>query len=304
MPAQDSGVIVGMDVGGTKTHLRALRAGHVIVDRVFPSESWTTADAGKAAARLVEFTERTLPPGTVPAAVAVGAHGCDSAIRCAQLRTALAALMRAPCLVVNDAELLVPAAGLTAGIGLVAGTGSVAVGRDSTGTPVYVGGWGWLLGDEGGAAGIVRDAAKASLAARDRGEPPDLLTQLLLRSFQVAEVADLPDRMADDQGARTWGRRAALVFDALEGGSALAATVVDEAAASLAGLVTGVHARAPENDVVVAGGVILNQPSLFEAFARRLTALLPAATVHRLDVPPVHGATFLANRLAGTAEVA
>lgn len=304
MPAQDSGVIVGMDVGGTKTHLLVLRDGQVIVDRVFPSEGWTTADPGKAAARLVEFTERTLPPGTVPAAMVVGAHGCDSAVRCAQLRTALAALVQAPCLVLNDAELLVPAAGLTAGIGLVAGTGSVAVGRDTTGAPVYVGGWGSLLGDEGSAAGIVREAAKASLAARDRGEPPDLLAELLLRSYQVAEVADLPDRMAADPGARSWGRRASLVFDALEGGSALAATVVDEAAAALARLVAGVHARAPEDDVVVAGGVILNQRSLFDAFEKRLAVLLPAATVHRLEVAPVHGAAFLANRLSGTAEVA
>ena len=47
------------------------------------------------------------------------------------------------------------------------------------------------------------------------------------------------------------------------------------------------------------GGVILNQPPLYDAFARRLGALLPETAVHRLDVPPVQGALVIAERLAG-----
>ncbi len=298
MPAQEPGIVVGMDIGGTKIHLRATRGGQLVTDRVFPSENWTTEDRGAAVTRLVEFVEM-IPRGEGGiAAVAVGAHGCDSASTCAELRTGLISTLGVPCAVFNDAELLVPAAGLTTGIGLVAGTGSVAVGRDSDGTPVYVGGWGWLLGDEGGAAGLVREAVKASLTARDRGEPPDLLAELLLRSFGAAQVADLPDHMITQGGARAWGERAALVFEALSGGSGLAATVVRGAAAALARLVAGVHARVPEtNDVVVAGSVILNQQSLFTAFERQLAALLPACRVRRLTTPPVHGAIRLAERL-------
>ncbi len=298
MPAQEPGIVVGMDIGGTKIHLRATRGGQLVTDRVFPSENWTTEDRGAAVTRLVEFVEM-IPRGEGGiAAVAVGAHGCDSASTCAELRTGLISTLGVPCAVFNDAELLVPAAGLTTGIGLVAGTGSVAVGRDSDGTPVYVGGWGWLLGDEGGAAGLVREAVKASLTARDRGEPPDLLAELLLRSFGAAQVADLPDHMITQGGARAWGERAALVFEALSGGSGLAATVVRGAAAALARLVAGVHARVPEtNDVVVAGSVILNQQSLFTAFERQLAVLLPACRVRRLTTPPVHGAIRLAERL-------
>jgi len=39
---------------------------------------------------------------------------------------------------------------------------------------------------------------------------------------------------------------------------------------ALANLVAGVHSRAPSPDVVVAGGVILKQRRLFDAFERRL----------------------------------
>ena len=306
MPDLMSGIRVGIDVGGTKTHVRAvLDAGTgpdgVLADRVYSSEGWVPADRRRAAAFLADLIHRTLPgtPASALGAVAVGAHGCDSAVAGIGLRTELTRLLDAPCLVVNDAELLVPAVGLADGIGLVAGTGSVAVGRDGDGEPVYVGGWGWLFGDEGSAPGLLREAARASLAARDRGEPPDLLARALLASFQVAEVSDLPDAMAADSGPRQWGGRVELVFDALEGGSAPAEAVIDDAANALAGLVARVAARgAAAGDVVVAGGVILNQPSLYTGFSRRLAQVLPDAKVHRLGAPPVHGAVVLAERLA------
>ncbi len=298
MPERAPGLVIGMDIGATKTHLRAARSGHVVADRVLPSENWTTADRGAAISRMVEFVEFVRPRESELTAIAVGAHGCDSASTCDELRSGLIASVGVPCVVLNDAELLVPAAGLATGIGLVAGTGSVAVGRDTQGSAVYVGGWGWLLGDEGGAAGLVREAVKAGLAARDRGEPPDLLARLLLRSFGAAEVADLPDRMIIDGGASTWGRRAVLVFDALSGGSTLAATVVRNAATALARLVAAVHARVPEtDDVVVAGSVILEQRTLFAAFEEELASLLPACRVRRLTAPPVHGAVRVAESM-------
>jgi N-acetylglucosamine kinase-like BadF-type ATPase len=142
---------------------------------------------------------------------------------------------------------------------------------------------------------------RASMTARDRGEPPDLLATALMESYGAAEVADLPEAMAAEAGAAAWGRRAELVFDALRGGSALARAVVDEAAGALAGLVSRMAVRGVEvDDVVVAGGVILNQPSLFEAFANKLKAVAPVSTVHRLAVDPVVGAVRLADRLVAS----
>jgi len=299
VPDLISGVRVGIDVGGTKTHVRAVADARLLADQVYSSVGWVPADFRRAGAFLAELIARTIP-GLTPVAVAVGAHGCDSAEDAAALTAELEPLVGAPCVVLNDAELLAPSVGLGDGIGLVAGTGSVAVGRDAQGQPVYVGGWGWLFGDEGSAPGLIREAARASLAARDRGESPDLLAALLLDAYQVSEVTDLPDAMAAQAGAREWGSRASLVFDALEGGSAVAEAVVEDAAEALARLVVKVAARGVDaSGVAVGGGVILNQPPLYDAFARRLGALLPETAVHRLDVPPVQGALVIAERLAG-----
>jgi N-acetylglucosamine kinase-like BadF-type ATPase len=299
VPDLISGVRVGIDVGGTKTHVRAVADSRLLADQVFSSEGWLPADFCRAAVFLADLIARTVP-GEAPAVVVVGAHGCDSAEDGEALGRELSRLLAgATCAVLNDAELLAPSVGLGDGIGLVAGTGSVAVGRDARGLPVYVGGWGWLFGDEGSAPGLIREAARASLAARDRGEAPDLLAAMLLDAYQVSEVTDLPDAMAAQAGAREWGGRASLVFEALDGGSALAEAVVEEAGQSLAQLVAKVAARGVDaSGVAVGGGVILNQPRLYDAFVRQLGTLLPETVVHRLEVPPVTGALVIAERLA------
>jgi len=137
VPDEISGVRIGIDVGGTKTHLRAARGSDLVADRVCSSEGWRPRDFVAAAAFLAELVRGSMPDHDITdiAAVVVGAHGCDSAGDCAAIRAGLVRLLPVTCLVLNDAELLVPAMGLESGAGLVAGTGSVAVGRDRRGDP-------------------------------------------------------------------------------------------------------------------------------------------------------------------------
>jgi N-acetylglucosamine kinase-like BadF-type ATPase len=229
----------------------------------------------------------------------VGGHACETPRQCAAIRTALQERLGAPALVVGDAELLVPAAGLEKGVGLVAGTGSVAVGRLPGGEAVQVGGWGAVLGDEGGAAGLVREAARAVWAAHDRGEEPDALARGLLASFDVSEVPALGAALetATDVSAQ-WGRHAPVVFAAAEAGSPLARAVITEAGRALAALVARLAARGVVvDDVVVAGSTILAQPPLYDAFAASLATAVPGARPRPLRVPPVEGAVTLARSI-------
>jgi N-acetylglucosamine kinase-like BadF-type ATPase len=291
--------VVGIDVGGTKTHLRALAGDTPVADHVRTSSGWRPHDPVAAASWLAALVTDALPARARPSAVAVGGHGCETPRQCAQLRTALRLHFDAPALVVGDAELLVPAAGLDKGVGLVAGTGSVAVGRLPDGTPVRVGGWGAVLGDEGGAAGLVREAARAVWAAHDRGEEPDALARGLIASLGVSEVPALGAALesASDVSAE-WGRHAPAVFAAAAEGSSLARTVIAEAGEALAALVARLAARGvPVDDVVVAGGTVLAQPALYEAFTAALAGAVPGARPRPLRVPPVTGAVALARAL-------
>ncbi|MET9395514.1 BadF/BadG/BcrA/BcrD ATPase family protein [Streptomyces sp. NPDC006624] len=290
---------VGIDVGGTKTWLRAHAGGAAVVDHVRLSTGWRPHDARAAAGWLAALVHEALPAGARPSAVAVGGHACETPRQCEGIRAALHERLGVPARVVGDAELLVPAAGLDKGAGLVAGTGSVAVGRSPDGGPVQVGGWGAVLGDEGGAAGLVREAARAVWAAHDRGERPDALASGLVAAFGVAEVPALGAALeaAADVSAE-WGRHSPVVFAAAEAGSPLARAVVADGGRALAALVVRLAARgAAVDDVVVAGGTVLAQPALYEAFTAALAEALPGSRPRRLRVPPVEGALRLARAL-------
>jgi N-acetylglucosamine kinase-like BadF-type ATPase len=291
--------VVGIDVGGTKTHLRGCAGQTPVADHVRTSSGWRPHDPVAAAAWLAALVRAALPPGARPSAVTVGGHACETPRQCEEIRAALRARLGVPALVVGDAELLVPAAGLDKGVGLVAGTGSVAVGRRSDGTVVQVGGWGAVLGDEGGSAGLVREAARAVWAAHDRGEAPDELARGLIAAFEVSEVPSLGAALesATDVSAE-WGRHAPVVFAAAEEGSPLARRVIAEGGRSLAALIVRLAGRGVAvDDVVLAGSTVLAQPVLYDAFTSSLAEAVPGARPRPLRVPPVEGAVALARSL-------
>ncbi|MFE2884261.1 N-acetylglucosamine kinase [Streptomyces sp. NPDC059272] len=292
-------LVVGIDVGGTKTHLRACAGTDVVTDHIRASSGWRPHDPVAAADWLTAVVHDALPAHARPSAVAVGGHACETPRQCAGIRAALEERLGTPALVVGDAELLVPAAGLDKGVGLVAGTGSVAVGLLADGGRLQVGGWGAVLGDEGGAAGVVREAARAAWAAHDRGEAPDQLALGLVEAFAVAEVPALGAALesASDISA-DWGRHARVVFTAADAGSLLAREVIAEAGQALAALVVRLAERGvPVDDVVVSGGTVLAQPRLYDALTAALAEHLPGARPQPIQVPPVEGAVALARSI-------
>lgn len=291
-------VIVGADVGGTKTAvvIETLE-GVRVVDTQLPSEGWDAEPLENGIRWVADRIASVVPPGHEVVAVGVGAQGLDNDEIAAAFSAGLAEFgYRA--VAVNDAALLVPAAGFDAGLGVIAGTGSIAVGQNALGASVITGGWGWVIGDEAGAAGLVRDATRAALAAHDDGVPDDGLLGALQDAFGVADAERLARAVNDEPTMDNWGPRAPAVFAAADAGSALAARVVDAAGDNLVRLVTQLVTRgAVGSAVVAAGSVIVRQPRLFDAFSRGLAARHPDLTLHLLRVPPVEGALQLARRL-------
>ncbi|WP_232665216.1 BadF/BadG/BcrA/BcrD ATPase family protein [Pseudonocardia sp. TRM90224] len=297
-------LVVGVDVGGTKTHVRAVVRGEVRHDVVLSSLGWAVPPI-EAGAQWLADRVREVVGSTSIAALAVGAHGCEQDDMCAALGTALAERLGAPALVVNDAELLVPAAGLDGGIGVVVGTGAIAVTRDSSGRMLRAGGWGWVFSDDGSASALVREAVRAVLARADAGEHPDALGVALLRSVDVPDVAALAHRLswgsaAEGDGPEHWGGHAPAVTAAAAAGVPDAAAVFEAGARGVAALVTTLAGRGvPVGDVVLGGGLATGVPEYAAVIRRHVVAACPEARVAVLTEPPVTGAVRLAVRLAG-----
>jgi N-acetylglucosamine kinase-like BadF-type ATPase len=202
-------------------------------------------------------------------------------------------------LVLNDSELLLPAAGKENGVAVIAGTGSIAVSRGTDRKMLSAGGWGWFLGDEGSASGLVRDAARAVRRSLDQGKPLEVLGRMLMDALGVAHTVEFGRALTDLGSAARVGGLAHFVFEAADAGSQIALQVIHEGGDALATLVQELVTRgAAGTDVITAGGVITRQTRLFEAFQSALNLRVPNAALSLLETPPVTGALTLAAKLA------
>lgn len=294
---------VGVDVGGTKTHVAVVGTDGSRQDAVLPSAGWrrgSTFDTLENFDRLAATVD-AVAPGCLHTRVVVGLHGLDTAEQRRIARTELAARSRGSVHVVNDAELLGPAAGYAQCIQLIVGTGAIAMGVDAHGTLLTADGYGAVLGDDGSAPALVRETVRAAMRHADlHGEAATLadpVVAALASAYRAASVADLALAVSTED-AYDWGRHAPLVFAAAARGSAVAQGVVESAAEALTRDVLAVRSRGALGTVVVAaGGVITHQTGLQQAFAERLARHDPELTVHVLTVPPVEGALVLAAAL-------
>jgi glucosamine kinase len=99
-------------------------------------------------------------------------------------------LTSVPIAVTDDSEAaLLGAFDGAPGIVVIAGTGSIACGSDSSGALVRIGGHGFLLGDDGGGYWIGRECLRAALSADDGSGPATALCGVVAQIYG----ADLRD---------------------------------------------------------------------------------------------------------------
>jgi glucosamine kinase len=185
-------VIVGIDLGGTKTHVIAEHGGSVVLDHTVPTRSWqsrTLLDDELNPRRLLALIGGFVDLRS--ASVVIGARDLDSEQQVHAFGARVKQEHDGPTLVVNDVELLAPAAGLVDAIAVIVGTGSKVVGHSADGTVISAGGHGFLIDDEGSAPWIAREAVSAVLEADDQGCKPDVLAQMLMEHFGVVGVVEV-----------------------------------------------------------------------------------------------------------------
>lgn len=283
-----SPAVLGLDIGGSSVRARLSEGGRILAEAEGMGANVATVAPGLVERRLTHLIQELGPAR--PVACCAGSAGAEVPAARMRLEQLLARLLPGcRVAVVHDARLVLAAAGLASGIALIAGTGSVAYGRTRDGREVRVGGWGWLLGDDGSAAWLAREAARETMRRADAGEPAGDLGEALLATMRVRSAAELTGRLHRFRESRRWAALAEVVFETASADSG-AEALIERTAAALADLVALVRTRLSlDGPVVLAGGLLLNQARLESAVRERL-----GPSVLRLEQPPVAGAVRLA----------
>ncbi len=187
---------------------------------------------------------------------------------------------------------LVGAHGKREGILILAGTGSVAYGVNPAGAAAVVGGWGYLLGDEGSGYWLGLSALKAVSQASERRAEKTSLTYIVLRELNLAKPRDLIRWLYAEPRNAEIARFAPIVLEQTEAGDAVASRLVAEAVHYLAGHITALREilNFPDAPIAFAGGLLTHPNALSSGLCRQLHLAAIPMPKH----PPVVGAVLLA----------
>ena len=237
-----------------------------------------------------------------PAQVESACVGLSGAGR-AEVRDAVAGIvaevMGGRVRVVSDLETTLEAAfGGGPGVITIAGTGSIAYGRDARGQTARSGGWGWAISDEGSGQWVGRRVVAAVLGAKEAGEDPPLL-ETILKLWRLTTLDELV-RSANASSPPDFSSLFPLVLAAGEAGDRLAHGVLNEAGIELAALARNVIRRlfagAGNVPMAMSGGVFRQSELVRQGFCNTLTIEFPRASINPVVVEAVRGALELARK--------
>ena len=205
--------------------------------------------------------------------------------------------------ILTDAEIaLLGGLGGEPGIVVIAGTGSMAFGKNAAGKTARAGGWGYTFGDEGGAFGIVRQAMRAALRQEEGWGTETALTGVLLKECRAQSVDELMHRFYTKELTRDRiASLAPLVDQAASEGDGVAAEILKGAVECLGELAIAVRTKLFDTEEavrIVPIGRVFRSSFVAGEFRRRLDAV-ESTSVVQPEFEPVMGALIRAYQLAG-----
>jgi glucosamine kinase len=288
---------IGIDGGGSTLRV-------AIVDdalRVVTSASRGTVNPSaigrEAAAALIgEALREVLALAEVPiTAVGIGVAGASAAYAADWLRATIAAVLpHVLTIPSSDNEIaLVGAHGAREGAIVLAGTGSVACAANMRGGWAQAGGWGYLLGDEGGGYWLALEALRAYVRWSEGTAPhAAAFAERVRAAFGFASAVEVtPWLYRLPPPTREVAQYANVVLDAAAEGDATAQDIIDRGAAALAAIARAVVARVdPALPIRFCGGLLTAESAISAALCRQLGLAAIPLPLHA----PVIGAALLA----------
>ena len=218
------------------------------------------------------------------------------------VRRMLSELVSGQIEVVGDMVIAMEAAfGGGPGVIVIAGTGSIAYGRNSKGETARAGGWGFAISDEGSGHWIGRSAVAAAMRAYDKqpSETADLLLDSIMKAWGVSTREQL---VVAANKSPDFAALLPAVLSAADAGDATARNVLTQAGAELAklaGIVIGrLFGHADAVPIAVSGGVFCNSALVRQIVGEKIRSASPQASLNTAVIDPVRGALALARKNA------
>lgn len=309
---------LGIDAGGTKmVGILADISGQVVVAAKAGPANVGVVGSVRFAERLQELKQALLNQAG-PGAIRWTTLGVAGAGRKQARQTVQNALQKADlqhATVLTDAELLYFAAhGEKPGLLISSGTGSVCLVGLNDGVLHQLGGWGYLLGDEGSGYDVGRQAIRHVLTEAQAGEARSPFARALLSHYGVSDHTELVSLVyASENPQHVIASSARVVFEFCHNTNVVAREIVANAAEALVRLAVSGCAQIqtpPPYRSALGGSLFADDSPVRQSFLAKSKAaaltlevvnpsLAPAAAavVHAMSCADVEASGLLVQRL-------
>lgn len=294
----------GIDGGGTKTTVVLVDEAGAERSRVQSTTSNAAVighDAAGEVLRTVVTDARSQVGGQAKIAAAwFGLSGGDRPEDHLLLRPFVMDL--APVIrMTNDAELILGALPDAFGLAVVAGTGSIAFGRNADGERVRAGGWGQIIGDEGSGYDLARRMFQAFAHAVDGRGSATSLTDRLSEHLDLANPHQLISFVYGPGTSKgDFAGLSRLVVEAAEAGDWVANEIIVASAGQLADTAAAAARRLRFErrlPLALTGGLLVNVERFRECVIEALTKEWPDIESRIVTDPALTAALSLARSM-------
>ncbi|WP_338250401.1 N-acetylglucosamine kinase [Dictyobacter halimunensis] len=288
---------LGLDSGGSKTYATIVDAeGKEVGHGLAEGSNFTQVGLEVATQRMREAIEAAARAAGCSLPVGKAWLGVAGVARQEHIDALLPKLSSCAEVIhiTNDAELGLCALEQRVGVAVIAGTGSIVLGRNAEGRKARAGGWGYLLGNEGSGYTIGQNALVAALQFADgRGQPTALL-DLILREWHLSRVGEVISQVYAQAGRATVARLSRIVFEAARAGDQIAQDIIERNAYELARTCNAVCSRLDFSrsgvPLALVGGLFVHEIPYRERVLDHIRERTPLARIEIVSAPSLWAA--------------
>ncbi|NLC44895.1 MAG: hypothetical protein GX783_11540 [Clostridiales bacterium] len=300
-------VYIGVDGGGTSTVAIAMSVKGRVLGRIVGDQTnYNTSDMDTAKTNLKKTIDKLMNEYGIGdyECISVGMSSLDYEPTKGFVDSFVNGIFP-PEKVVMHSDVYMALMGMTLGkpgIMIVSGTGSIGIAIDQQDKTHVVGGWGYLLGDEGSGYDIALKGIDAALKSYEGLGETTILEERVLSFFEVDDHRELIDvfynPLISTSKLASFGKE---VIELAQLGDEVAISIVNNAIKSLVKYTYNLIDKVGCKDCIIGmyGSVLQKNPYISNSFKEQVHAIYPYTKIGFPELEPEAGAALYAMKKRG-----